>query len=84
MPQQKLHKIVPHLWYNREAVEAARFYAGLFPDSRVDRVTSLPTARCLNELFASRRTSYVPGTAVFGTVSVRLPELPPFVYPHAT
>ena len=26
MPQQKLHKIVPHLWYNREAVEAARFY----------------------------------------------------------
>jgi predicted 3-demethylubiquinone-9 3-methyltransferase (glyoxalase superfamily) len=43
MPQQKFPKIVPHLWYNREAVEATRFYASLFPDSRVDRVTSLPT-----------------------------------------
>jgi predicted 3-demethylubiquinone-9 3-methyltransferase (glyoxalase superfamily) len=37
-PQQK---IVPHLWYVREAEEAARFYASVFPDSRVDRVTTL-------------------------------------------
>lgn len=36
-------KIVPHLWYVREAEEAARFYASVFPDSRVDRVTMLPT-----------------------------------------
>jgi predicted 3-demethylubiquinone-9 3-methyltransferase (glyoxalase superfamily) len=36
-------KIVPHLWYNREAEEAARFYASTFPDSRVDRVTALPS-----------------------------------------
>jgi predicted 3-demethylubiquinone-9 3-methyltransferase (glyoxalase superfamily) len=35
-------KIVPHLWYSREAEEAARFYASIFPDSRVDRVTALP------------------------------------------
>lgn len=35
-------KIVPHLWYAKEAEEAARFYATVFPDSRVDRVTSLP------------------------------------------
>ncbi len=34
-------KIVPHLWYSREAEEAARFYASIFPDSRVDRVTAL-------------------------------------------
>ena len=38
-PQQK---IVPHLWYVREAEEAARFYATVFPNSRVDRVTTLP------------------------------------------
>jgi predicted 3-demethylubiquinone-9 3-methyltransferase (glyoxalase superfamily) len=38
-----LQKIVPHLWYTKEAEEAARFYASVFPDSRVDRVTSLPT-----------------------------------------
>lgn len=35
-------KIVPHLWYTKEAVEAARFYATVFPDSRVDRVLTLP------------------------------------------
>jgi predicted 3-demethylubiquinone-9 3-methyltransferase (glyoxalase superfamily) len=34
-------KIFPHLWYTREAEEAARFYASIFPDSRVDRVTPL-------------------------------------------
>jgi predicted 3-demethylubiquinone-9 3-methyltransferase (glyoxalase superfamily) len=42
MTQPKLQKIVPHIWYKREAVEAANFYAALFPDSRVDRVSSLP------------------------------------------
>jgi predicted 3-demethylubiquinone-9 3-methyltransferase (glyoxalase superfamily) len=35
-------KLVPHLWYAKEAEEAARFYASIFPDSRVDRVTTLP------------------------------------------
>jgi predicted 3-demethylubiquinone-9 3-methyltransferase (glyoxalase superfamily) len=34
-------KIVPHLWYAKEAEEAARFYASIFPDSGVDRVTPL-------------------------------------------
>jgi len=34
-------KIFPHLWYAKEAEEAARFYASIFPDSRVDRVTPL-------------------------------------------
>ena len=34
-------KIFPHLWYAKEAEEAAKFYASIFPDSRVDRVTAL-------------------------------------------
>src|SRR5262245_49673978 len=34
-------KIYPFLWYAKEAEEAARFYASIFPDSRVERVTSL-------------------------------------------
>src|SRR5438094_10616679 len=34
-------KIFPHLWYAKEAEEAARFYASIFPDSWVDRVTAL-------------------------------------------
>ena len=37
-----VQKIVPHLWYTKEAEDAARFYASIFPDSRVDRVTQLP------------------------------------------
>ena len=34
-------KIFTHFWYAQEAEEAARFYASIFPDSRVDRVTPL-------------------------------------------
>lgn len=34
-------KIIPHLWYVKEAEEAARFYATVFPDSRVDSVNYL-------------------------------------------
>lgn len=39
----KLAKIVPHLWYSTQAVEAANFYVSLLPDSRVDSVTTLPS-----------------------------------------
>jgi len=35
-------KIFPFFWYTNQAEEAARFYASIFPDSRVDRVSSLP------------------------------------------
>lgn len=35
-------KIYTHLWYANEAEEAARFYASIFPDSRVDGVWPLP------------------------------------------
>lgn len=42
MNKSAMQKIVPHLWYAEQAEEAARFYASVFPDSRVDRVTTLP------------------------------------------
>jgi predicted 3-demethylubiquinone-9 3-methyltransferase (glyoxalase superfamily) len=42
MTKSPAQRIVPHLWYTKEAVEAARFYATVFPESRVDRVASLP------------------------------------------
>ena len=38
-----IHKIAPFLWYATEAEEAAHFYASIFPDSRVTRVTALPS-----------------------------------------
>jgi len=32
---------IPLLWYATEAAEAAKFYASIFPNSRVDRVASM-------------------------------------------
>ena len=34
-----LHKISPCLWFNHEAEEAARFYCGIFPNSRITAIT---------------------------------------------
>ncbi|MFM0171712.1 VOC family protein [Paraburkholderia sediminicola] len=39
-----IQKITPFLWYSTEAEEAAAFYADIFPDSRVTRVTAVPSA----------------------------------------
>jgi predicted 3-demethylubiquinone-9 3-methyltransferase (glyoxalase superfamily) len=36
-------KISPFLWYASEAEEAANFYVSIFPNSRVTRVTTLPS-----------------------------------------
>ena len=35
------HKIVPHLWFDKEAREAADFYCSVFPDSKITNVTTL-------------------------------------------
>jgi predicted 3-demethylubiquinone-9 3-methyltransferase (glyoxalase superfamily) len=37
-----MKKIVPNLWFDGQAEEAAGFYASLFPDSRVDKVVRSP------------------------------------------
>jgi predicted 3-demethylubiquinone-9 3-methyltransferase (glyoxalase superfamily) len=34
-------KIVPHLWFDKEAVEAAGFYTSLFKDSRIKSTTTI-------------------------------------------
>jgi predicted 3-demethylubiquinone-9 3-methyltransferase (glyoxalase superfamily) len=42
-------KIVPHLWYDKEAKEAAEFYCSVFPASKVTNVTTLhdtPSGDC--------------------------------------
>jgi predicted 3-demethylubiquinone-9 3-methyltransferase (glyoxalase superfamily) len=35
-------KITPFLWYSSQAEEAATFYVSIFPDSRIERVVTLP------------------------------------------
>ncbi|HVM21232.1 MAG TPA: VOC family protein [Egibacteraceae bacterium] len=37
-----MDKITPHLWFDREAVEAAELYVATFPDSKVVDVTTIP------------------------------------------
>jgi predicted 3-demethylubiquinone-9 3-methyltransferase (glyoxalase superfamily) len=41
MASPRRQKIFPFLWYAKEAEAAARFYASIFPDSRVERVTPM-------------------------------------------
>lgn len=35
------HKIVPHLWFDEEAREAAEFYCSVFPDSEITSLTTI-------------------------------------------
>lgn len=44
-----MQKIIPHLWFDREAKEAARFYTSLFPNSKVTNttvITGTPSGDC--------------------------------------
>ena len=38
-----MQKITPFLWYAKEAEDAAKLYTSIFPNSRVVRVTSMPS-----------------------------------------
>jgi 3-demethylubiquinone-9 3-methyltransferase len=39
--QNAMQKITPHLWFDRQAREAAEFYVSLFPGSKISNVTTL-------------------------------------------
>lgn len=48
------NKIIPHLWFDKEAKEATAFYATLFPNSRVDHVVKIkgtPSGDCDSVVF---------------------------------
>ncbi len=36
-----MQKIIPHLWFDKEAIEAAEFYASTFPNSKIKRTSKL-------------------------------------------
>src|ERR687893_199690 len=45
----KIPKITPHLWFDKEAKEAAKFYASIFPNSKITNVTTIhdtPSGDC--------------------------------------
>lgn len=37
-----MSEVAPHLWYSEKAGEAAKFYASMCPDSRIDTLTTIP------------------------------------------
>ncbi|HLC59958.1 MAG TPA: VOC family protein [Candidatus Nanoarchaeia archaeon] len=44
-----MQKIIPHLWFNKEAKEATAFYASLFADSKIKNITTItdtPSGDC--------------------------------------
>jgi predicted 3-demethylubiquinone-9 3-methyltransferase (glyoxalase superfamily)/uncharacterized protein YndB with AHSA1/START domain len=44
-----MQKITPHLWFDKEAKEAAEFYVSIFPNSKVTNVTTIrntPSGDC--------------------------------------
>ena len=44
-----MQKIVPHLWFDKEAKEAAEFYTSTFPDSKLTNITTIhdtPSGDC--------------------------------------
>ncbi len=36
-----MQKIIPHLWFDKEAKEAAEFYVSVFPKSKIESITTL-------------------------------------------
>lgn len=36
-----MQNITPHLWFDKEAKEAAEFYISVFPNSRITNITTL-------------------------------------------
>ncbi len=44
-----MQKIIPHVWFDKEAKEAANFYAAVFPNSKVThtaKITGTPSGDC--------------------------------------
>jgi predicted 3-demethylubiquinone-9 3-methyltransferase (glyoxalase superfamily) len=37
-----MQKVIPFLWFDGQAEEAARFYVSLLPDSRIEKITQSP------------------------------------------
>jgi predicted 3-demethylubiquinone-9 3-methyltransferase (glyoxalase superfamily) len=47
--KKRMKKITPHLWFDKEAKEAAGFYTSVFPNAKVTNTTTLhdtPSGDC--------------------------------------
>src|SRR5258706_5213185 len=74
-----MQKITPFLWYAKEAEEAAAFYASVFPDSRVSRVTSMPSESPSGPCGSVKVVEFV----LFGQPFIAMSAGPPDPFNHA-
>jgi predicted 3-demethylubiquinone-9 3-methyltransferase (glyoxalase superfamily) len=51
----KLGKTTPHLWFDKEAKEAAAFYTSVLRDSEIKNTTKLHQSRCKETAVFKRR-----------------------------
>lgn len=52
-------KIMPCLWFDGEAEEAAQFYVGLFKDAEIRSVNRMPDGKALTVLFRLRDQEFM-------------------------
>jgi predicted 3-demethylubiquinone-9 3-methyltransferase (glyoxalase superfamily) len=59
---KSIQRITPHLWFDKEAKEAAEFYASIFPNSKITNITTLhdtPSGDCDVVSFEIVRQSFM-------------------------
>ncbi|MBS3902828.1 MAG: VOC family protein [Anaplasmataceae bacterium] len=57
-----MQKIVPHLWFDKEAKEAAEFYVSIFPNSKIENVSTItdtPSGDCDTVSFVLDRQDFM-------------------------
>ena len=74
-------KIVPCLWFDRQAEEAARFYAGVFPGGRVGKVTRYPAVG--KEIHGGEAGAVLTNFELAGTSFIALNGGPVFKFNEA-
>ena len=60
----QLKKIVPHLWFDTQAKEAAEYYVSIFPDSKIKNVTVLENTPSGDAMTVSFELSGQPFMAI--------------------
>jgi len=70
----KIKKIIPHLWYNKEAKQAAEFYVSVFPGSNITGHASISDTPSGNVEIVSFELSGNPFMAISGGPLFRFNE----------
>jgi len=71
-----MQRIVPNLWFDHKAAEAAAFYTDVFPDARIRETIHYPPRVCRTSRRSSRGTSCTWSSRSAATGSSRSTPVP--------